>query len=508
MNHSLVWFRNDLRTHDHEPLRRAIEYSAAQGGSDPGSVVCLYCFDDRQWGRTSFGFPKTGIHRSRFLRQSVVDVREQIRRLGGELIVRQGRCEGVIGELIEKLRITSVFYHEEIGTEERHVEESVWDRCRKANIPCQRDHGVSLFHPEELPFSIADLPELFTHFRKQIEKTSTHREPIPEPAKIPCQLLVDFAVGSIPSIENLACEDTKRGGTAAKSSVAGHREYTGGQSAGLDRLDEYFWRNDRLRVYKETRNGMLNVGDSSKLSLWLANGSLSPRTIAAEISRYEDERVSNQSTYWLIFELLWRDYFHFIAAKHGNRLFQVGGIQGRRLPWEHDDRLFGAWKEGRTGYPLVDANMRELSTTGYMSNRGRQNVGSFLCKNLGFDWRMGAEWFESQLIDYAPASNYGNWNYVAGVGNDARGFRFFNITKQSRDYDADGSYVRHWLPELAAVPASKIHEPWKLTTQQQSQFGVVIGHDYPAPIVDLFASAKANEQKYKALKFDETTQRP
>ena len=491
-NHSLVWFRNDLRTHDHEPLRRAIEHSSAKHGGEPGSVFCLYCFDDRQWAKTNFGFSKTGDHRTRFLIESVNDLRNNLQRLGGELIVRQGRCEDVIDELIATLGITSVFYHQEPGTEESHIEHTVQDRCRHANVTCQSDHGLTLFHPKELPFAIADLPELFTHFRKQIEKSSKHRQPLAEPSQIHCQLPSEIPAGSIPSVASLVGEVR----STQLTTVAGHRDYTGGQTSGLDRLDEYFWRHDRLRVYKETRNGMLNVDDSSKLSLWLSNGSLSPRMVAAEVSRYEDERVSNQSTYWLIFELLWRDYFHFIAAKHGRKLFQVGGIQGRPLPWEHDERLFSAWKEGRTGYPLVDANMRELATTGYMSNRGRQNVGSFLCKNLGIDWRMGAEWFESQLIDYSPASNYGNWNYVAGVGNDARGFRFFNITKQSRDYDPDGSYVKHWLPELATVPASQVHEPWKLTVQEQSQRGVEIGKDYAAPIVDLFASAKANEQKY------------
>lgn len=505
MNRSLVWFRNDLRTHDHEPLRSGIKHARANhhtdGSNQPASVFCLYCFDDRQWSETRFGYPKTGVHRSRFLRQSVEDLREQIRRLGGELIVRRGHCEDAISELVEKLAITSVFYHQEIGTEERRAEESVRQVCKNADIPCRGEHGITLFHPDELPFSIGELPELFTHFRKQVEKSSKHRQPIPEPAEIPCELPDDVEAGSIPTLEELAGDEN-----VATSTRTGDREYTGGQTAGLDRIDEYFWRNDRLRVYKETRNGMLNVDDSSKLSLWLANGCLSPRTVAAEVARYEDERVSNQSTYWLIFELLWRDYFHFITAKHGDRLFQVGGIQRRLLPWEHDERLFVAWKEGRTGYPLVDANMRELAATGYMSNRGRQNVGSFLCKNLGIDWRMGAEWFESQLIDYSPASNYGNWNYVAGVGNDARGFRFFNITKQSRDYDADGSYVRHWLPELGDIPASKIHEPWKLTAQEQSQHGLTIGKDYPSPIVDLFKSAKANEQKYQAWENADSTQ--
>ena len=263
-------------------------------------------------------------------------------------------------------------------------------------------------------------------------------------------------------------------------------------------MREYIWDHDRLRVYKHTRNGMLAVDDSSKLSTWLANGSLSPRTVAAEVARYEIERIANESTYWLIFELLWRDYFQFIAAKHGRHLFQVGGLQRNRLPWEHSIERFNAWKLGRTGYPLVDANMQELAATGYMSNRGRQNVGSFLTKNLGIDWRMGAEWFESLLIDYDVASNYGNWNYVAGVGNDARGFRFFNITKQAHDYDPAGEYVRHWLPALADVPDGRIHKPWELSNEEQTRFGVQVGRDYPAPIVDLFDSANANRAKYEA----------
>jgi deoxyribodipyrimidine photo-lyase len=142
--------------------------------------------------------------------------------------------------------------------------------------------------------------------------------------------------------------------------------------------------------------------------------------------------------------------------------------------------------------------MREILATGFMSNRGRQNVASFLTKNLGIDWRMGAEWFESLLIDYDPSSNWGNWNYTAGIGNDARGFRFFNIHKQAQDYDPHGEYVKHWLPELAALPANKVHQPWKLLPVEQKRFQVRLGVDYPNPVVDLFASAKANEQIYIA----------
>jgi deoxyribodipyrimidine photo-lyase len=143
-----------------------------------------------------------------------------------------------------------------------------------------------------------------------------------------------------------------------------------------------------------------------------------------------------------------------------------------------------------TGYPLVDANMRELARTGFMSNRGRQNVASFLTKNLGINWQMGAEWFESVLIDYDVCSNWGNWNYTAGVGNDARGFRYFNIPKQSKDYDPQGVYLKHWLPELKEIPPGKIHEPWKLNQEERKRYGVILGVNYPRPVVEAIPNNK------------------
>lgn len=484
MTRSLVWFRNDLRTVDHPPLHAAVSESDGSG-----AAFGFYCFDERHFAKSPFGFDRTGPHRTRFLLESVADLRDQFRRLGGELIIRVGRPEDALAELIEALSIDQVHFHQDVGTEEQAVERRVASVCNDHGVRSRSLWSSTLYSPDDLPFKISELPELFTQFRKEIEKSSQYREPIEAPEKIVGELPPGFSIGELPTAHDLDIPDPSPDERA-------HRQYEGGQTAGLDRLDEYIWRHDRLRVYKQTRNGMLNVDDSSKLSLWLANGSLSPRTVAAEVARYERERVANDSTYWLIFELMWRDYFRFITAKHGRKLFQVGGIRQTAFPWDQDRDRFAAWKNGRTGYPLVDANMLELAATGYMSNRGRQNVGSFLTKNLGLDWRMGAQWFESMLIDYDVASNYGNWNYVAGVGNDARGFRFFNITKQSKDYDADGNYVRHWLPELANVPKQKIHEPWTLTVDEQTRFGVRIGTDYPRPIVDLFESAKANERKY------------
>jgi deoxyribodipyrimidine photo-lyase len=177
-------------------------------------------------------------------------------------------------------------------------------------------------------------------------------------------------------------------------------------------------------------------------------------------------------------------------------------LQALELPWrtldDADTRSdFERWRSGTTGFPIVDASMQELAASGFMSNRGRQNVASFLTKNLGIDWRIGAEWFESMLVDYDVASNWGNWLYAAGVGNDARGFRYFNLYKQSGDYDPQGDFVRHWLPALRAVPGAAAHQPSLLSDAEQRQYNVRLGVDYPLPMVDLYRSAKINEGNYR-----------
>ncbi|MEM7771718.1 MAG: DASH family cryptochrome, partial [Cyanobacteria bacterium P01_A01_bin.37] len=356
--------------------------------------------------------------------------------------------------------------------------------------------------PEDLPFDITQLPETFTQFRKAVEKKSSVNPTFPPPSHIhdrPDLALSDLALsdlalsglddGDMPTITTLGLQTTAPDERAVMP-------FIGGETAGKKRLATYFWEHNCLRRYKHTRNGLLGADYSSKFSPWLALGCLSPRYVYEEVQRYETQREANESTYWLVFELLWRDYFRFVCAKHGDRVFYPSGLRRLKIPWKQDWDRFEQWRLGKTGFPLVDANMRELLLTGFMSNRGRQNVASFLTKNLGIDWRMGAEWFESQLVDYDVCSNYSNWNYMAGVGNDSRGFRYFNIPKQAKNYDPEGAYVKYWLPELRQVPVSNVHEPWKLTPDDQKQCGVTIGVNYPQPIIDLERSVQLNETVY------------
>ncbi|CAM9564714.1 unnamed protein product, partial [Heterosigma akashiwo] len=246
--------------------------------------------------------------------------------------------------------------------------------------------------------------------------------------------------------------------------------FSGGAAAGRARLAAQililFPAHDRY--YKETRDGLLGMEYSTKLSPWLAHGCLSPRQIICELRKFESTVVKNESTYWIFFELLVRDYFHLVALRAGAALFRPLGPRatwrssGGGRPGPAPSPPARRPKEGRTGYPFIDANMRELRATGFMSNRGRQNVASFLCNDLGLDWRLGAEFFEERLIDYDPASNWVNWAYVAGVGPDPRSayykfqsiyniYRYFNIIKQGLVYDPEARYVLHWIPELACI---------------------------------------------------------
>ncbi len=484
----LLWYRNDLRSHDHEALHRATQTGAP--------LIPVYCFDSRWLQTTHFGFPKIGPLRAKFLLESLAALRQTLIKLGNNLVIRQGLPEIIIPHLAKTLNVSTVYYHHEVTTEEKNVEQALLNTLTTQQIEAKGFWGATLHHYQDLPFGnssslphrLATLPELFTHYRQSVEKHTSVRPIFPTPERLPP--LPPLDPGTLPTLADWGLEHPRSDPRAVLF-------FTGGEKSGLQRLEDYFWTGNHLQHYKETRNGMLGANYSSKFSPWLALGCLSPRFIYFQVKEYERQRIQNESTYWLIFELMWRDFFRFICAKHGNKIFYASGLRNISFPWKQDWQQFQRWQQGKTGFPLVDANMRELAATGFMSNRGRQNVASFLTKNLGMDWRMGAEWFESSLIDYDPCSNWGNWNYIAGIGNDRRGFRYFNITKQSQDYDPSGQYVKHWLPELGNVPPTKIHQPWKLLPVEQKKFGVHLGIDYPLPMVDFNESIEMNRLIYE-----------
>lgn len=426
----LHWFRKDLRLDDNPALAEALR-------SD--EVVPVVVLDDRFWSNDRWGHVKTGPFRTRFVLESLVDLKAAIEGAGGGLLIKQGRPEEILPRLMEEWSCTSLTAQAEHTPEELDIESAVAKAIQEVGGTIQWVEGHTLFHPDDLPMDLDAIPDIFTQFRKKVEKHSEVRECIPAPAALSCPK--GLTSDMVPTLEDMLAQTRQ---TMPPADSRGVLPFKGGASEARARLNHYFWDTKKLAVYKKTRNGLVGADYSSKFSPWLAHGCISPRRIASEVHRFEDNVEANDSTYWLVFELIWRDYFRFIAMKFGSRIFHRKALKPESANRGTQKPAFEAWKEGRTKDPFVNANMRELSRTGFMSNRGRQNVASYLVHDLGIDWRMGASWFEHCLLDYDPASNAGNWIYVAGVGNDPRPNRKFNTQRQAEMYDGDGKYQTLW----------------------------------------------------------------
>lgn len=469
----IVWFRQDLRLHDNEALTDAI-----RAGQE---VLPVYIFDERLFkSETPYGFKKTGVHRARFIIESIRDLRNSLQQLGTDLYVRVGIPEDILFDLARQIKTSWIFCNRERTQEEKEVQDALESHLWSIGQEMIYSRGKMLYYTQDLPFPITHCPDTFTTFRKEVERFVPVRDPISAPKTPISQVSLELDMGEIPSLEDLGYEQPKRDERAVDA-------FKGGETAGLNRLKYYLWETDLVKSYKETRNGLIGGDYSTKFAPWLSQGCLSPKMIYRELKAYEAERGANDSTYWVFFELLWRDFFRLMAKKHGNHIFMINGTKqsSDHHDWSNDEQLLTLWIEGRTGVPFIDANMREIAATGFMSNRGRQNVASFLVKDLKVNWKMGASYFESLLIDYDPASNWGNWNYVAGVGSDPREGRYFNILSQAKRYDPNGDYVRLWLPELSEVQGEKIHNPMDLTQEEQLASHIRIGDQYPRPMVSM-----------------------
>ncbi len=463
---AIVWFRQDLRLHDNEALTTALRMAE--------EVIPVFIFDERIFrGETRFGFPKTGRFRAQFILESVADLRQNLRALGSELIIRTGYPELILADLCAQLKASWILCNRERTQEEVWVQDALERKLWSIGVELLYTRGKMLYHTQDLPVPVHHTPDAFTQFRKDNEHITPVRPPLPTPAALPPVTGLNDP-GELPTLADF-------GHAAVEPDPRAALHFQGGETAGLARLRYYLWETDLVKTYKETRNGLVGGDYSSKFSVWLSQGCLSPKYIYHELKRYEQERGSNESTYWVFFELLWRDFFRLMGKKHGNRIFLRGGIQDRPIKHlKNNAELFQVWAQGRTGVPFVDANLREMNATGFMSNRGRQNVASFLVKDLKVNWQMGAEYFESQLLDYDPCSNWCNWNYVAGVGSDPREDRYFNILTQAKNYDPQGQYVRLWCPELRQVPADRIHRPDLLSPADRTAYQV---NGYPKAIV-------------------------
>jgi deoxyribodipyrimidine photo-lyase len=428
MRTSIVWFKTDLRLHDNETLVRAIEQS--------DEIIPVYCLDEAHFKITEFGFKKTGNFRTQFLLESLFDLDKNLRAIGSALLVVRGKPEYELYKVAQKYNAQKIFCKKEVSYEEKQTQALVEKELWKVHCKLETFSTSTLYHAQDLPFALKDIPDVFTNFRKRIEKESIIREVFASPINIKSPAIAEL---HLPKIEQLGLETIIKDCRAAI-------DFKGGETEGYKRLNTYLFETQAISSYKETRNGMIGENYSTKFSAWLGLGCLSPREIYYELKKYEAQFSANESTYWLEFELLWRDYFRFMMKKYNNKYFQQLGLQNKTdNAHQHNKEQLFIWIDGKTGNDFIDANMIELKLTGFMSNRGRQNVASYLCNDLKLDWRYGAAYFEQQLIDYDVCSNWGNWAYLAGVGNDPRGNRVFNIEKQANDYDKLKVFRNLWL---------------------------------------------------------------
>lgn len=377
-------FTTDLRLDDNPAFARACAQAT--------TLVPTVTLDPSWFRPSSLGFPLIGPHRAVFLLQAIGALRIALQARGSDLSI-----------IIQS----------------------------SGALPRSADPVLSMMlHPDDLPFAVPAPPMIFTAMRQRIEKAGVKpRAPIAAPKTIP-PLPDDVDLRPTPTLADLGVQALPPDSRSSFPYM--HQAWEGGEERALEYAMAYV-RSGRAHTYKQTRNGLAGTDFSSKWSPWLAVGAVSARRLIALLHDAERDMGSNESTYWLWFELLWRDYFRLYSVGDAPIAVPSATTQG-----------FERWRSGTTGQPLVDAAMRELAATGFMSNRMRQIVASYLVHDLRGDWRMGERWFASMLIDYDPWSNMGNWQYVAGIAFDPRGGRRFDPIKQTETYDADGAYRRLW----------------------------------------------------------------
>lgn len=426
----LYWFNNDLRVHD-QPL-------LVQAANQCQQLICLYCLPPDWFHPNRYGLRSMGQQRWRWLWQSLQDLQQQLQQRGQQLLVVQQHPLHTLAELIGRFGVEAIYTSQHAGWYERRQQRILQQRYPYLHYYQAATH--TLFEPLQLPFRLNALPAAFTPFRQAIEQANLRAQlaaPLPPPVALPRSPLT-------------LNEVQQRWQQLPPHQPDPTSPWQGGSRAGLGHLQAYFT-GAHASSYKETRNALDQWSASTKFSAWLADGSLSVRDVMTALEHYEQQHGANDSTYWIWFELLWREYFQWYAHAHGSKLFRFQGLKPHAPRTSFYPSRFQKWCQGNTPYPLVNACMQQLNATGYMSNRGRQLVASCFVHELGLDWRYGAAYFEQQLIDYDVAANWGNWQYLAGVGADPRGHRRFDLEKQARQYDPQQQFVQRWAPAAALL---------------------------------------------------------
>lgn len=448
--------------HDHPALWQAVQ--------DAERVVPVFVLDKKQLKGLS-----ASANRSRFLVECLADLRESLQDRGGDLVVRTGEASEELVKLAKESEATAVYYTEDYTPYAKKRTEKVQRELEEGGVELVGFAGKLISENlDDVKTKSGSPYKLFTPFFNAWQKLA-RRDVVPTPRQI--TLPSNIRPGALPSLKEYVNE-----------SELSPDVMKGGETVARKRLHEFL--ESDVRQYHE-QNNLLSKNATSGLSPYLHFGCVSVREIETMLGDSEGEVAWHR-------QLAWRDFYYYVLHHylHPKREFQA---RYRGLTWEKNDRLLDAWKEGQTGYPAVDAAMRQLKQEGWMHNRGRLIVGSFLTKDLGIDWREGEKYFMRWLLDGDMANNNGNWQWIASVGVDPAPLfrRLYNPSSQRDTYDPDGSYVRKYVPELKNVPDKYLSQPWTMPEATQKESGCVIGKDYPEPIVDHAEARQLTMERYK-----------
>jgi deoxyribodipyrimidine photo-lyase len=448
---AVVWFRRDLRLHEQPALRAALDAH--------DRVVCVHCLDDRLLhGRHASG------SRTQFLLESLRDLDASMRERGGGLVVRHGPPERELPALAARVGADSLHFTADVSPFARRRQQLVAPALRAVGVELCGHPGLGVVdEPGAIRTQKGKPHTVFTPYLRAWTD-EPRREVRGAPRKLP-PVPARLAKGRVPTLESLRLRQEVT------------EPMPGGERAGRKRMATFL--SEAIGDYASNHDA-LGADRTSRLSPYLHFGCVSARELEERLPRGEGPAAFRR-------QLCWRDFYaqvllHNPANAHEEFQPRYRGA----LDWNDDDDAFTAWTQGQTGFPLVDAGMRQLRGEGFMHNRARLVVGSFLTKDLGIDWRRGERWFMRLLLDGDEANNNGNWQWIASVGVDPQPAfrRIYNPARHAERFDPDGRYVRRWVPELRRVPDRFLAEPWKMPEDVQRTAGCVIGADYPEPIVD------------------------
>lgn len=460
MEKIIVWFRQDLRLHDNPALHAA---------ATQGSIIPVYIFDQKAAGDFALGSASTW-----WLQQNVQKLEKKI-----PLHLQQGDSVQIIKKIVQKSGVRAVYANQSFLPWQQAQDTKIAKILKSLNTDFQLFSASVLWDPEQIKKSDGTFYKVYTPFLKACLAADNPRECLPKPGKAK---YVHLSGGKKISW-NLDADLAKNL----------DKFWAPGEDAALKELKRFI--KHRLAEYKHDRDYPAKQA-TSRLSPYLQLGVLSPHQVWWMVQDVGHEHAGKDNVRFFLKELVWREFCYHVLYHQPNMTHQNLQKKFNAMDWGWSEKKLKVWQQGQTGYPLIDAGMRELLITGYMHNRVRMVTASFLIKNLMVDWRAGAAWFLERLVDADLASNSFNWQWVAGCGYDAAPyFRIFNPVLQSKKFDPEGAYIKHWVPELAKTPKKYLHEPWKASAEVLQEFGVVLGKTYPKPMVD-FVDSRAQSLKY------------